>query len=185
MTQPTPPAKANATIVEGLTGRLPLLVGGLVFFLASTLLFRFRSLLHANADAINFDTVGTWGVAGAVILLVVAPLLHTVFHALALLIMRVPTTWHRRVIYPRVRAARPVLNRAATRILLAPLALSLLLVVLTAVRSVSAFVVLWNALNIALSVNDMWKVLGLRRFGANALVEMNRDHCRVLEQGNG
>ena len=185
MTQPTPPAKANATIVEGLTGRLPLLVGGLVFFLASTLLFRFRSLLHANADAINFDTVGTWGVAGAVILLVVAPLLHTVFHALALLIVRVPTTWHRRVIYPRVRAARPVLNRAATRILLAPLALSLLLGVLTAVRSVSAFVVLWNALNIALSVNDMWKVLGLRRFGANALVEMNRDHCRVLEQGNG
>lgn len=185
MTHPTPPAKANATIVEGLTGRLPLLVGGLVFFLASTLLFRVRSLLHTNADAINFDTVGTWGVAGALILLVVAPLLHTVFHALPLLIGRLPMTWHRRTIYPRVRAARLVTNREARRILLAPLALSLLLLVLTAVRSLSAFAVLWNALNLALSVNDLWKWLGLRRFGANALVEMNRDHCRVLEQHNG
>lgn len=185
MTHPTPPDKANATMVEGLTGRLPLLVGGLVFFLASTLLFRVRSLLHTNADAINFDTVGTWGVAGLVILLVVAPLLHTAFHALPLLIGRVPMTWHRRTIYPRVRAARLVTNREAQRILLAPLALSLLLLVLTAVRSLSAFAVLWNALNIALSVNDMWKALGLRRFGAKALVEMNRDHCRVLEQPNG
>jgi len=41
---------------------------------------------------------------------------------------------------------------------------------------------LWGAVNLALSVNDIWKAIGLRRFPPAAQIEMNSDHCRLVEK---
>lgn len=172
----------GSSIVEGLPGRLPFLVSSLTFFLVTMILFSIRNALHSGAASIDFDALGSWFVPGIVLLLVVAPLMHTGAHALALLVLRVPMRWARRLVYPRVRAGAPVSRSAAIRILLAPLGLSLLLLLLLAVRSLSSFATLWNAVNLALSINDIWKALGLRRFGPAALVEMNSDHCRLVER---
>lgn len=178
---PTSTPAQSAPIVEGLSGRLPILVSGLVFMLLSTLLFRLRSVFHQQADVIDFDTVGTWGSVGLLLIFVIAPLAHTLAHALALALMRQPLRVTRRLIYPCVRPTHPVSHQQATWILLAPLGLSLVLLGLMTIRSLSAFVVVWNAVNLGLWVNDAWKVLGLRRFSRKARVEMNRDHCRIVE----
>lgn len=171
----------GSSIVEGLPGRLPFLVSFLVFFLGTMTLFRIRNTLHTGAAEIDFDAMASWITPGLLLLFVLAPLLHLATHALALLVLRVPLRWERRLIFPRARAGRPVSRTAATQILLAPLALSLLLLIALAVRPVSGFAALWNAVNLALSVNDIWKAIGLRRFPPAALVEMNGDHCRLVE----
>jgi len=167
--------------VEGLSGRLPFLIGGLIGILALIMLFRIRSLLHTAADAVDFDTLGTWGSAILLIIFVFAPLLHTLSHAITMAALRIPQRLTRRLIYPRVRPRQPVSRQQALWILAAPLGVSLLLLLLLAVRSLSAFVAVWSAVNLGLAINDIWKMLGLRRFPATAQVEMNLDHCRIVE----
>ena len=167
--------------MEGLSGRLPFLIGGLIGILALIVLFRIRSLLHAAADTIDFDTLGIWGSAVLLVVFVFAPLLHMLSHAIAMAALRIPQRLTRRLIYPRVRPRQPVSRQQALWILAAPLAVSLLLLLLLTLRSLSAFVAVWNAVNLGLSINDIWKMLGLRRFPATAQVEMNLDHCRIVE----
>jgi hypothetical protein len=171
-----------ATIVEGLPGRLPFLVSGLIFFLTTMILLRIRNTIHAGAAELDFEALRGWIVPGLLILLVLAPLLHTAAHALALILARAPLRWERRLVFPRARPARAVSRTEATRILLAPLGLSLLLLIAMAVRPLSAIAALWGAVNLALSVNDIWKAIGLRRFPPAARIEMKSDHCRLAEK---
>ncbi len=183
MARQSPSSKPAAAtpVVEGLSGRLPVLVGGLLFVFALIILFRLRSVLHAAADVIDFDTIGTWGSATLLVIFVFVPLLHTLSHALAMAGLKIPQRLIRRLIYPRFRPRQPVSRQQATWILAAPLVVSLLLLLLLAVRSLSAFVAVWSAVNLGLSSNDIWKILGLRRFPRSAQVEMNLDHCRIVE----
>jgi hypothetical protein len=169
-----------ATIVEGLPGRLPFLVSGLILFLTTMTLLRIRNAIHGAE--LDFEVLMSWIVPGLVLLLVLAPLLHTAAHALALISVRAPLRWERRLVFPRARPARAVSRTEATRILLAPLGLSLLLLIALAVRPLSAMAALWGAVNLALSVNDIWKAIGLRRFPPAARIEMNSDHCRLVEK---
>ncbi|HYF64533.1 MAG TPA: metalloprotease family protein [Herpetosiphonaceae bacterium] len=172
----------NSSLVEGLPGRLPFLVSGLILFLSTMILLRIRNVLHADAASIDFEELLPLIAPTFLALVVLAPLMHLVTHALALLILRVPLRWERRLIFPQVRPGRTVSRAEATRILLAPLVFSLLLLLALAVRPLSAYAALWNAMNLALSVNDIWKAIGLRRFPPAALVEMKGDQCRLVER---
>lgn len=173
----------RASIVEGLTGRLPLLVGGLMLFLSCGLMFGLRNLFHRDSMTLTFDDVSSWGPIVLASILVVAPLGHTLAHAVALAAMGLPARWSRAGIYPRVRPAAPVSRRQAIRFFAAPFALGALLAVLVVIRPISGFVAVIGGVNLAIAAADAWKILGLQRFSAKTTFELHADHCRALNAG--
>ena len=169
----------NDTIIEGLTGRLPFLVSGIIFFLANTICFQIRGFLHAELNVIDGNQFTVIVVGWLVIVLVIAPLMHTLTHALAIRLAGKPLRWFRTWWYPRVRPAATVSRPEALRILLAPVALSLILLMLLIIPAFSGAFVVWSSVNIALSANDIWKAIGLMRISPKARLSMETDHLRV------
>ncbi|HEY1017205.1 MAG TPA: metalloprotease family protein [Herpetosiphonaceae bacterium] len=177
------PLADRSNIVEGLTGRLPLLVGGLMLFLSCGLMFGLRNLFHRNSNTITFDDVSTWGPLFLAAILIVAPLLHTAAHAVALAAMGLPQRWSRAGVYPRVRPAAPVSRRQAVRFFAAPFILAALLAALVVIKPVSVFAAVVGGVNLAIAAADAWKILGLQRFPAKTTFEVHADHCRALNAG--
>ena len=180
MTKSQAPADGQETdIIEGLPGHLPVLVGSMVFMFSAAMFFRLRGALHANSNEISFDTMGIWATASIALLVVAVPLAHQVAHVVALLTLKAPIRWERAGLYPHVWPAAPLARAQARWFLLAPLALSALLLVLLPFRPLSSYAALCNALNLAMWVGDGWKALGLRRFPPATRFEIGSDGCRV------
>lgn len=165
-------------IVEGLPGRLPAVVGGLVFFAANIVFFRLRALLHEGADAIDFETIFSWGTA-ILVLSLLFPLVHHAVHALVALVLGKGVRPTIALIYPRFLPARPLSKAQAQIYFLAPLALSLLALGLIVYRPWSAYAGFLGAINTGLWANDLWKLLGLKRVPADAALQIERDHIVV------
>lgn len=179
MPKTTKPTESQDTIIEGLQGRLPFLVGGILFFFANTIGLQIRAATNRNANVINGDQLPLIIAVWLVIVFIIAPLAHTFSHALAIKMAGKSLRWTRKWWYPRVRPVEAVSKAEARKILLAPLILSGILLILLIVPVVSAFAAVWNGVNIGLLVNDVWKVMGLMRFSNKQRFSMEIDHLRV------
>ena len=178
-------AQPQSRIVEGLTGRLPFLIGGLVGFFSLVLLMRIRYTLYASAQQLDFEGVQAWLIIDAIIVLIIAPLGHTLSHSLGLIIQKQPWQLQRRLIYPRVRPSQVLTRRQVIGYLVAPLALNGLLLLGLLIEPLSAYLALWGAVNLGLTTNDLWKVLGVWRFPQASSFLIHGNYLERTEAGRG
>ncbi len=180
-------AADSAIIIEGLPGRIPYTAGGVTFFIAQMILSNVRSWLHPIDVTFSFElaVITEWAIIFLLLLLVVVPLLHQAFHAVAALIAGSSLKLSLAGIYPRVRPAQPVRKRAARWILLAPLLLTLICIGLMLIPPVSTYALLIGSINTAVSVNDIWKALGLARVPASAWLRFYPGYCEVVSAATG
>lgn len=179
--EPQPQSK----IVEGLHGRLPFSVGGLVGFFSLIVLLRIRSLLHVSAQQFDFEGIEVWLTIDLVIVLIVAPLAHTLSHVLSLIGQHKAWELQRRFLYPRVRPTQPLSRSQAIGYLLAPLGLNLVLVLGMLSEPLAAYLALWGAVNLGLTTNDLWKVLGVWRFPKTSSFIVHQNHLERTEAQRG
>lgn len=178
-------AQPQSSIVEGLTGRLPFLVGGLVSFFSLVLFMRIRYTLHTSAQQLDFEGVEVWLLIDVIIVLIIAPLGHTLSHVLGLILQKQPWQLQRRLIYPRVRPSQALIRRHVIGYLLAPLALNGLLLLGLLIEPLSAYLALWGAVNLGLTANDLWKVLGVWRFPQSSSFLIHSNYLERTEAGRG
>lgn len=178
-------AQPQSSIVEGLTGRLPFLIGGLVGFFSLVVLMRIRYSLHSSAQQLDFEGVQAWLIIDAIIVLIIAPVGHTVSHVLGLMLQKQPWQLQRRLIYPRVRPSQALPRRQVIGYLLAPLALNGLLLLGLLIEPFSAYLALWGAVNLGLTTNDLWKVLGVWRFPQSSSFLIHGNYLERTEAGRG
>ncbi|ABX05962.1 MAG TPA: DUF3267 domain-containing protein [Herpetosiphon sp.] len=172
-------------IVEGLTGRLPFLIGSLVSFFSFVLLMRIRTLIHGTFENLDFEGIQVWLMLDAMIIVILAPLSHTISHSLGLMLQKQPWQAQRRLIYPRVRPRQALTRRQVIGYLLAPLALNGVLLLGIIIKPFSAYLALWGAVNLGLTSNDLWKVLGVWRFPESTSFVVHQNHLERTEAGHG
>ncbi|MBM7846059.1 DUF3267 domain-containing protein [Herpetosiphon giganteus] len=175
----------QSNIVEGLTGRLPFLIGGLAGFFSLVLFMRIRYMLHASAHQLDFEGIQAWLIVDIVIMLIIAPLAHTLSHVLGLIGQKQPWKLQRRLLYPRVRPTQPLSRRQVIGYLLAPLGLNVLLLFGLVIEPLAAYLALWGAVNLGLTTNDLWKVLGVWRFPQTSSFVVHQNHLERTEAQRG
>ncbi|WP_164689703.1 metalloprotease family protein [Herpetosiphon llansteffanensis] len=175
----------QSNIVEGLTGRLPLLIGGLVGFFGLVLFMRIRYMLHKSAQQLDFEGIQAWLIIDIVIVLIIAPLAHTLSHIFGLIGQKQPWKLQRRLLYPRVRPTQALSRRQVIGYLLAPLGLNALLLLGLLIEPLAAYFALWGAVNLGLTANDLWKVLGIWRFPQTSSFVVQQNHLERIEVKRG
>ncbi len=177
--------QAQSSIVEGLTGRLSFLMGSLVSFLSLILFMRIRYMLHVSAHQIDFEGIQVWLIIDAVIIVIIAPLAHTLSHVLSLILQKQPWKLQRSLVYPRVRPSQALSRRQVIGYLLAPLALNGLLFLGLLIEPLSGYLALWGAVNLGFTTNDLWKVLGVWRFPRSSAFLVELHHLERTEARRG
>ena len=176
----------SPTTIEGLPGSLPFTAGGVLFFLALIIYLRIRSVLHPEAVGVTVsdDSLLRSLLIGVVVLLLimllVTPLLHQLSHALVCVLKGGSITIQSHKFYPRVRPQQPVARTTARWFFSAPLILSFIALLVLVIKPLSLYAAIIGAFNLALSINDIWKLLGLNRVPEFAQVRILTKHCEVV-----
>ena len=175
----------QSQIVEGLTGRLPFLLGSLVSFFSLIIFLRIRSEIHVSAREIDFDGMSVWLAIDALLLFVVVPIAHTFSHLLSLVLQKQPWQAQRRWLYPQIRPTKALSRAATIRYLLAPLGLNLVLLLAIFIEPIAGYMAFWGAINLGLTVGDIWKVLGVWRFPKKSYFIVKQSHLEQTEAPRG